>query len=145
MKRYGQTYSATLSGRRVPVAIAIVIDTFGVLARSTHVVGDQLNGKVQLSVRICRGVGEQRYIALLADGIKSDTEVDWSPVANWLAAISPLARLFLGCPLGIDVILCGCGLAEPLVVKTVVGASQLCRLARLSSDWNGLRLGTCIP
>lgn len=138
------TYSASLRGGRLRVALAIVICAVGVLARSTHVIGDELDGEVELSVGVGGSVGKQGNVALLTDGIPSNTEVDRSPIANGSATISPLAGLVLRSTHRVDVVLGRGRLTEPLVVEAVVWTSQLCRLARLGSDWNSFRLGTCV-
>lgn len=118
-----ETYSATLAGGGLSVAIAIVIGAVAVLARSTHIIGDELNGEIELSVRVSGSVGKQCDVALLTDSIPSNTEVDRSPVPSRLAAISPLTGLVLGRSHGVDVVLGGCRLAKPPVVEAVVRAS----------------------
>lgn len=110
-----------------------------VLAGSAEVVTLDLDAVVELLV----GGG-----AVLEDGqplavVLADTQVDRSPVADGLAAITPLATLLDRNTLGVDVVLSGGGLALPLVVGLAVGAGQGLELSVAQAKRNGLGFGTC--
>jgi hypothetical protein len=111
-----------------------------VLAGSAEVVTLDLDAVVELLV------GGR---AVLEDGqplavVLANTKVDGSPVADGLAAITPLATLLGRDTLGVDVVLSGSGLALPLVVGLTVRAGQGLELRVAQAKRDGLRFGTCI-
>lgn len=113
VKTYRATILVAVSQRNVHAVL--------VLAGTTQVVSNDLHVEVEVS-----GCGR----LILEDGDPgravplADANVDRGPVADVAAAVSPLASLFGGNSLGVDIVLGRSGHALPAVVFTSIGAGQ---------------------
>lgn len=102
------TCRAAFARRRFVVIVAKIVRAVVVFATSRHFISifsNKLYGEVQLCVGIrwsIRKEGDKRSLALR---IEADAEVNGSPVAKWLAPVSPLTCYVLWGSLGIDIIL----------------------------------------
>lgn len=131
--RRDKTYrAARIVGTRLRVETAVLIP-----ARSAEVVALELDIEVELRVG-GGGVLEDREPLAV---VLADTKVDRGPVANGLAAVTPLAALLGRDTLGVDVVLSGSGLALPLEVPLAIRAGQGLDVSA-SAERNSLGFGT---
>lgn len=115
-KHGGQTYrAARVIGGGLRVEPSTLIP-----ARSAEVVTLDLDVEVELLVGGGAVLENREPLAV----VLTNTQVDRSPVANGLAAITPLARLLGRDTLGVDIVLGRSGLALPFVVLLAIGAGQ---------------------
>lgn len=125
-----KTYRASITAARVAIENSVLI-----LAGPLDAITGDLDVVVQ------RGVGgrfvlEETEPNLATSG--ADTEIERSPVANGLAAISPLAALLGRNTLRVQVVLSRSGLALPLVVRILIGAGEFLNFARGNAQRNRL-------
>lgn len=128
------TYSAAI----LVAAVEVVEQAVLVLAGTAQVV--TLDTEVVVELRVGSGLvlEDRQPVAVLL----ADTNVDRSPVANRLAAVTPLAAVLGTDTLGVDIVLSRGTLTLPDEVGLGVGAGQGLQFVGQDRDRNGLRLST---
>ena len=111
-----------------------------VFAGTAKVVTLDLDVKVELLGGGGRVLEDRKPFAV----VLANTKVDRGPVADGLAAITPLATLLLRGTGRVDIVLSRSGLALPLVVGGTIRASHFLGLATVKADGDSLRFGSCL-